>query len=56
MEEILWCDHSNGTFLTVLSDGSINFVLYAIQTFDSVDEILWCDHSNGTFPQYFHIL
>ena len=56
VEEILWRDHSNGTFLTVLSDGSINFVLYAIQTFDSVDEILWCDHSNGTFPQYFHIL
>ena len=32
--------HSNGTFLTILSDGSINFVLNAIQTFDSVEEIL----------------
>ena len=56
VEEILWRNHSNGTFLTVLSHGSISFVLYVIQIFESVEEILWCDHSNGTFPQYFHTL
>ena len=56
VEEILWHDHSNGTFLTVLSHSSINFVLYVILSFESVEEILWCDHSNGTFPQSFHMV
>ena len=56
VEEILWRDHSNGTFLTVLSHGSINFVLYVILSFESVEEILWCDHSNGTFPQSFYMV
>ena len=38
MDEILWCYHSNETFLAVLSDGTI----------ESADEIVWCYHSTET--------
>ena len=44
VDEILKCDYSNESYLTVLSFGA---VYYAVQ--ESVDEILKCDHSNESY-------
>ena len=50
VDEILKCDHSNESYWTVLSCGT---VYYAVQgevlTFEYVDEILQCDHWNESY-------
>ena len=47
--EILWCDHSNESYLAVLSCGAAYYLVQRCSKFESVDEILWYDHSNESY-------
>ena len=50
VDEILKCDHSNESYLAVLSCGTVYIMLYkVVPTFESVDEILKYDHSSESY-------
>ena len=46
VDEILKCDHSNESYLAVLSSDAVYYVLKLVPTFESVSKTLKCDHSN----------
>ena len=49
VDEILKCDHSNESYLRVLSCGTVYYVLQGGSTFAFVNEILKGDHSNESY-------
>ena len=49
VDEILWCDHSNESYWSVLSCGTVYYMYKVVLSFRRVDEILWCDHSNESY-------
>ena len=50
VDEILKCDHSNGSYRAVLSCSAVYYAIHlVVLTFESVDEILKCDHSNESY-------
>ena len=49
LDEILKCDHSNGSYWVVLSCGLVYYAVQGGSTFEFVDEILKCDHSNESY-------
>ena len=48
VDETLKCDHSNESYLAVLSCGAV-YLFKLDLTFESVDEILKYDHSNESY-------
>ena len=49
VDEILKCDHSNESYLTVLSCGTVYSSVQGDLSLESVDGILKCDHSNESY-------
>ena len=44
------CDHSNESYLAVLSYGAVYYAVYkVVLSFEPVDEILKCDHSAQSY-------
>ena len=57
VDETLKCDHSNGTYSTVLCLVVLFVLLYSVfLMFESVDETLKCDHSVEAIEQYFPVV
>ena len=55
VDDILWCYHSNETFLGLLSHGMVLFIPYVVLTFESVDESYCVTIQMKPPQQYFHV-
>ena len=49
VDEIVWCDHSNESYWTVLSCGTVYYAVQGGSNFESVGEILKCDQPNESY-------
>ena len=52
VDEILKCDHSNESYLTILPCETVFTLHKVLLTFQYVDEILKCDHSKDIWGPY----